>query len=105
LIDQIISVFRVMMDAPLAYPTLLVHADDKLAPTSDVAPALHPSTTYVYPPNTDDWRPIADFPGSLPDGGDPVYSRLSYSTTDRVEKVLGELLKGWFAEVEFPCVR
>jgi len=75
------------------YPTLLVHADDHLAQTSDIAPPLHPSTTYHYPVNVEDWRPVADYNAEeLSD--DPVYSRLSYSTTARVEKVLGELIGG-----------
>jgi hypothetical protein len=77
------------------YPTLLVHADDHLAPTSDVAPTLHPSTTYHYPHRPEDLRPVAD---GLEDGfqDEPVYTRLSYSTTERVEKVLGDLMNGMF---------
>jgi cystathionine beta-lyase/cystathionine gamma-synthase len=74
----------------LPYPTLLIHADDDLAPTSDIAPTLHPSTTYHYPLDPADWRPAAD--GLHPDG--PVYSRVAYSTTERVEKVLGDLAGG-----------
>ena len=77
----------------LAYPSLLIHADDHLAPTTDIAPTLHPSTTYHYPINPDDWRPAADGE-ERPD--EPVYSRVSYSTTERVEKVLGELMGGIF---------
>jgi hypothetical protein len=78
---------------PFPYPTLLVHADDHLSPTTDIAPTLHPSTTYHYPPNWQDLRPVAD---GHADGfqDDPVYTRLSYSTTERVEKVLGELMGG-----------
>jgi O-acetylhomoserine/O-acetylserine sulfhydrylase-like pyridoxal-dependent enzyme len=75
-----------------AYPTLLVHADDHLAPTSDIAPSLHPSTTYRYPVDPNDWRPIADGWEELRD--EPIYTRVSYSTTERVEKVLGELMGG-----------
>lgn len=74
------------------YPTLLVHADDHLAPTSDIAPALHPSTTYRYPLDPDDWRPVAD--GLEGHREELVYSRVCYSTTERVEKVLGELMGG-----------
>jgi hypothetical protein len=77
----------------LPYPTLLVHADDRLAPTTDVAPALHPSTTYCYPLDQADWHPVQD---GGPDNplSEPVYSRLSYSTTERAEKVLGDLMGG-----------
>jgi len=74
------------------YPTLLVHADDHLAPTMDVAPTLHPSTTYRYPVDEADWEPAQD--GKPEKAKEPVYSRLSYSTTERVEKVLGELMGG-----------
>src|SRR6202035_5009394 len=74
------------------YPTLLVHADDHLAPTSDIAPTLHPSTTYRYPRNPDDWNPVGDDVESFVE--EPVYTRCSYSTTERVEKVLGDLMGG-----------
>jgi len=82
----------------LTYPSLLIHADDHLAPTTDIAPTLHPSTTYHYPINPDNWRPVADGEEEGPD--DPVYTRVSYSTTERVEKVLGELMGGISAERE-----
>jgi cystathionine beta-lyase/cystathionine gamma-synthase len=76
-------------DSSLPYPTLLVHADDHLSPTTDIAPPLHPSTTYHYPPNIEDWVPLDESLSSA-----PVYSRVSYSTTGRVEKVLGDLTGG-----------
>lgn len=79
-------------DHTFPYPTLLVHADDGLAPTTDIAPTLHPSTTYRYPVNEADWNPVQD--GERENPREPVYSRLSYSTTERVEKVLGELVGG-----------
>ena len=41
----------------------------------------------------EDWRPVADGHGDG-FGDEPVYTRLSYSTTERVEKVLGELMGG-----------
>jgi len=80
-------------DPQFAYPTLLVHADDHLATTTDIAPPLHPSTTFHYPVEVKDWRPVgAD--GVEEITNEPVYSRLSYSTTERVEKVLGQLIGG-----------
>lgn len=86
-------------DVPLfPYPTLLVHADDHLAPTTDIAPALHPSTTYHYPVKIEDWRPVADT--GEENSEEPVYSRLSYSTTDRLEKVLGQLMGGDACSIE-----
>lgn len=83
-------------DRPLSfpYPTLLVHADDCLSQTTDIAPPLHPSTTYQYPINPEDWHPVQDNGPERP--SEPVYSRVSYSTTERVEKVLGELMGGLF---------
>jgi hypothetical protein len=78
------------------YPTLLIHADDHLAPTTDIAPALHPSTTYHYPIDPAEWKPAADGGPERPD--EPVYSRVSYSTTERAEKVLGELMGGFSME-------
>lgn len=74
------------------YPTLLVHADDHLAPTTDIAPTLHPSTTYLYPTDPEDWHPAAD--DLEAHRTEPVYSRVSYSSTDRAEQVLGQLLGG-----------
>ena len=74
------------------YPTLLVHADDHLAPTTDIAPTLHPTTTYHYPTDPEDWHPAAD--DLEAHRAEPVYSRLSYSTTERVEQVLGQLMGG-----------
>jgi len=75
----------------LPYPTLLVHADDHLSTTTDIAPPLHPSTTYHYPLNVDDWHPVGDEDAL---SSAPIYTRLSYSTTERVEKVLGDLMGG-----------
>ena len=83
------------------YPTLLVHADDRLSPTADIAPTLHPTTTYRYPADEENWRPAADGKEEHPD--EPVYSRVSYSTTERVEQVLGELMGGIASFSERDC--
>ena len=94
--DSLIKGPSTMDDAEIhpsfPYPTLLVHADDHLAPTTDIAPTLHPSTTYRYPVDEANWEPVQD--GEPENPREPVYSRLSYSTTERVEKVLGELMGG-----------
>ena len=74
------------------YPTLLIHSDDHLSPGTDIAPSLHPSTTYHYPVDPANWKPAAD--GLEEFHSEPVYSRLSYSTLERVEKVLGDLMGG-----------
>lgn len=78
-------------DSALPYPTLLIHADDHLSTTTDIAPPLHPSTTYHYPRDAEDLKPISD-EDSL--SASPIYTRLSYSTTERVEHVLGQLMRG-----------
>lgn len=36
----------------------LIHADDGAAPYTDVAPAMHVSTTFEYPNNPDDLHPV-----------------------------------------------
>ena len=67
---------------PLPFPirgsTVDCHADDDIEPTGDIAPPLHPSTTFVQ---------------SSPHNASPhlVYSRVDNVTRQRVEAVLGRL--------------
>ncbi|KAH8552179.1 cystathionine gamma-synthase [Umbelopsis sp. PMI_123] len=65
----------------LGFASLAIHADDHLSTTTDVAPAIHVSTTYLQS-------------GSLSDTKGNIYSRASTDTRDRVEQVLGKLNKG-----------
>ncbi|KAK3055438.1 hypothetical protein LTR09_003358 [Extremus antarcticus] len=76
--------------------TLAVHADDPLNSTTDVAPALHVSTTFRYPFDPSLLIPKDDL--DIPKRGprDPadshVYSRLTAPNTTRLELMLGEIL-------------
>ncbi|KAI5201254.1 hypothetical protein AUEXF2481DRAFT_3895 [Aureobasidium subglaciale EXF-2481] len=82
--------------------TLAVHGDDPLNDSTDVAPAMHVSTTYRYPEDPDKLVPFSmdDVmagrdplkPGS---GSDPlIYSREAAPNTSRLETILSHLLKG-----------
>ncbi|KAK8151681.1 pyridoxal phosphate-dependent transferase [Phyllosticta citrichinensis] len=84
--------------APAAYKpaTISIHGDDWLnTKNTDVAPALHVSTTFRYPSAPEELVPAmdgeieaetTDFP--------PIYSRLSAPNTTRLEALLSKLLNG-----------
>lgn len=84
--------------APAAYKpaTVSIHGDDWLnAKNTDVAPALHVSTTFRYPSAPEELVPAID--GEIEaDSTDfpPVYSRLSAPNTTRLEALLSKLLNG-----------
>lgn len=109
--------------APAYSPsTLGVHADDALNSTTDVAPALHVSTTFRYASDPDKLVPIHDTDVQKPpfrpnlyaiiavtninlqttsrNPLDPapadthIYSRLSTPNTTRLEAILSQLLEG-----------
>ena len=67
---------------PLPFPihgsTIDCHADDDIEPTADIAPPLHPSTTFIqsHPHNTNPYL---------------IYSRVDNVTRQRVEALLGRL--------------
>lgn len=46
--------------------TAVIHADDHIAPTTDVAPAIHVSTTFRYAPDPDNLIPACDLKVGLP---------------------------------------
>ncbi|CCX31106.1 pyridoxal phosphate-dependent transferase [Pyronema domesticum] len=75
----------------LSLATLAIHADEHLAPVTDIAPPLHVSTTYRYVSNPDDLVPYTP-----PNATDPplphVYSRLSAPSTSRLESALSAVL-------------
>lgn len=76
--------------------TVSIHGDDWLNnKNTDVAPALHVSTTFRYPSAPEDLVPAID--GELePENTDfpPIYSRLSAPNTTRLEALLSSLLQG-----------
>ncbi|TLD29962.1 putative cystathionine gamma-synthase protein [Venturia nashicola] len=71
--------------------TLAVHADDAMNSYTDVAPALHVSTTYRYdnsrlvPISDEELDPLTAL---------PVYSRLSAPNISRLELILSSLTNG-----------
>lgn len=73
--------------------TIAIHGDNFLNKGTDVAPALHVSTTFRYAPNPDELVP---YEGSQPESTDfpPIYSRLSAPNTTRLEALLSQLLHG-----------
>ncbi|KAJ3050170.1 hypothetical protein HK097_008854 [Rhizophlyctis rosea] len=77
--------------------TRAVHADDPLNTpyTTDVSPAIHVSTTYRYPRNPNDLRPVRPegWPTSDTDVPPHIYSRLTSPTTTRLETLLTQILK------------
>lgn len=87
-------------DQSLSYSlaTLGVHGDDPINSSSDVAPALHVSTTFRYPNDPAQLKPTddLDIPNRIP--GDPVpadshiYSRLTAPNASRLELILTQLL-------------
>ncbi|KAB8360609.1 hypothetical protein FH972_024347 [Carpinus fangiana] len=77
--------------------TRAMHADDSLNSTSDVAPAMHLSTTFRYSHDPDKLIPIADDEilkegSTIPQAH--IYSRLSAPNTTRFETILSSLLHG-----------
>ena len=87
--------------------TELIHADDHLAQTSDVAPTIHPSTTHKYPRDIERLKPARELAYSKLGGHldefvngevEPeafVYSRLHSPTVSRAEAVLSKVLGGY----------
>jgi len=73
--------------------TLAIHADDRLNQTTDVAPALHLSTTFRYSSDPDQLLPVGDEERDLNDA-EHVYSRLSNPNNARLEAILSSLMGG-----------
>ncbi|KAL8696439.1 MAG: hypothetical protein Q9224_002795 [Gallowayella concinna] len=71
--------------------TQAMHADDILNTTSDVAPALHVSTTFRYADDPKDLVPVADV--NIDTTEAHIYSRLTAPTSTRLETILTPLLK------------
>jgi cystathionine gamma-synthase len=72
----------------LSLATRSVHADDLLAAQTDVAPAMHVSTTFRYSDDPDQLK-IDDYIPGL-----HIYSRVSNPNTSRLEAVLSSILGG-----------
>ncbi|KAL7806814.1 cystathionine beta-lyase/cystathionine gamma-synthase [Trichoderma aethiopicum] len=70
--------------------TLALHADNELDVSNDVAPPLHPSSTFRFPSDPDQLVPLRL---RSADDKSHVYSRLTNPNTTRFEAVLTSLLK------------
>lgn len=69
-----------------------IHADNTVNVLTDVAPPIHTATTFRYPHNPDDLRPVSD-DGEYLDLSSPlVYSRLTNANINRLETVLTPLM-------------
>lgn len=69
------------------------HADDRLNTLTDVAPAIHTSTTFRYPRNPSDLKPVpVDAEEYLDLKAPLVYSRLTSSNINRLETILTPLI-------------
>ncbi|PVI02152.1 cystathionine gamma-synthase [Periconia macrospinosa] len=78
--------------APLQAATSAIHADDCLNTLTDVAPAIHTSTTFRYPRNASNLQPVP-VEGEYLDIQTPlVYSRLTSSNINRLETILTPLI-------------
>src|SRR5215469_8155789 len=78
---------------PYSSSTRAIHADVRLNKFTDVAPALHVSTTFRYSSDLETLVPLADEETDL-DNITHVYSRLSGPNTTRLETILSSLLDG-----------
>lgn len=80
--------------------TQTVHADDPMNSYTDVAPALHVSTTFRYSDDPDKLKPVDDLDipdreaGSAIKGDSHIYSRLTAPNASRFELILTSLLGG-----------
>jgi cystathionine gamma-synthase len=70
-----------------------IHADDGINITTDVAPPIHTSTTFRYPENPDELRPVPAQGGEVISLSTPlIYSRLASANINRLETVLAPLI-------------
>ncbi|EOD48475.1 Cystathionine gamma-synthase [Neofusicoccum parvum] len=74
--------------------TIAIHGDDWLNKGTDVAPALHVSTTFRYKHNPDELVPFFEAEEPATTDFPPVYSRLTAPNTTRLEALLSQLMHG-----------
>ncbi|KAF2278913.1 cystathionine gamma-synthase-like protein [Westerdykella ornata] len=91
------------MSPPTLSPaTAAIHADDRINLLTDVAPAIHVSTTFRYPREASALQPV-DPSGEFLDLSSPlVYSRLTNANINRLETILTPLLYPGTPEQELP---
>lgn len=79
--------------APLQPATAAIHADNRLNTLTDVAPAIHTSTTFRYPRDASALQPVPTEVDEYVDLQTPlVYSRLASSNINRLETILAPLI-------------
>ncbi|KAF1966741.1 cystathionine gamma-synthase-like protein [Bimuria novae-zelandiae CBS 107.79] len=84
---------QLVMSKSLSAATAAVHADDRMNILTDVAPAIHTSTTFRYPRNHAELQPVPESTGEVIDLQTPlVYSRLASSNINRLETILTPLI-------------
>lgn len=89
------------MSPPLHAATYGIHADDQVNVLTDVAPPIHTSTTFRYPPDPNDLQPVPK-DGEFVDLQTPlIYSRLASANINRLETILTPLLYPGSEETEF----
>ncbi|KAJ4299842.1 hypothetical protein N0V90_005088 [Kalmusia sp. IMI 367209] len=89
------------MTRSISAATAAIHADDRVNILTDVAPAIHTSTTFRYPRNAADLQPVPASAGEVVDLQTPlIYSRLASSNINRLETILTPLLYPGTAEEE-----
>ncbi|KAF2002130.1 PLP-dependent transferase [Amniculicola lignicola CBS 123094] len=82
-----------MAPPTLSPSTLAVHADDRINTLTDVAPAIHPSTTFRYPRDHTKLQPVPENGEEFLDLSTPlVYSRLTNANVNRLETILTPLI-------------
>jgi cystathionine gamma-synthase len=79
--------------APLHPATHGIHADDRTNILTDVAPAIHTSTTFRYPRDPSQLNPVDTEGGEVIDLSTPlIYSRLASANINRLETILAPLI-------------
>jgi len=79
--------------APLHPATHGIHADDRTNILTDVAPAIHTSTTFRYPRDPSQLNPVSTEDGEVINLSTPlVYSRLASANINRLETILAPLI-------------
>lgn len=92
------------MAPSLSPATIAVHADNRVNVLTDVAPAIHVSTTFRYPRNPDALEPAPE-EGEYLDLSTPlVYSRLTNANINRLETILTPLIYPGTPEHELPAL-
>lgn len=79
--------------APLHPATNAIHADNRTNILTDIAPPIHTSTTFRYPRDPTQLKPVSPEEGEVVDLSTPlIYSRLANANINRLEILLAHLI-------------